>query len=294
MDLQQNQNQGDHEFNLNLLKTLEKIESVLGLSPQDMASLLSASEEQYKNIKLSRNTPTLTHLRSMSDALELNLSMLLSGQINFETLFEHYHGRTDRLPARYLETHHQLSRARGIQVIDHYLSKVFGTEYSRSIFGRLQLKPTLFTNPDTYVSSLVGLDLLEELKKDGVSEGAFSRIGRFSVEVNSENLGINLKEKQTAKEVYGSLYNEILPHYDQAYHYRITQLSDIRCTITATPKVETQEAFKAKAPGSRDLCCFKQGVIKSFLASSQNKYPALRESSCMYKGDSACTYHLSW
>lgn len=274
---------------------LAKLKSYLLLNEQDLSKLMDISMDDIHGIFSRSKAVTPRALFLLARELNVNEENLLLGEIDFSSLVQHRAGNLQALPERYLIPSEQLSRARGIQVIFEYLSKLHGKTYAKSIFERLQIHSATFENLDGYVSSRIGQDLLNQLINDGFDENHIRSIGTMTLLVNADNIGRILRTKKTPKDLYGTIHEEVIsPYYDRAFSYGLETLTDHMCLISATPKEEALSAFDGKPAGGRAVCLYKQGTYISFLANIRSRFARVQELGCVYHGDAKCLYSLTW
>ncbi|MBI2606614.1 MAG: hypothetical protein HYW49_11110 [Deltaproteobacteria bacterium] len=222
------------------------------------------------------------------------MGKLLNGSIDYRALRAHFFGDYTVLPERYSPEDQRLSRVRGVQVILQYLDVFHGVDYLNRVLRRLQLCGIMFDDLEKYVSPLVGIDILNNLEKDGFCSEQIKDIGKMTFTVSQSDLGKSLSAQKSPKALYEYLHEALPPYYDMLFQYKLERLAKYGCTVRVIPRAESQDRFCTHAIGDRALCLYKQGVYASFLANLNGQYAEVSESDCLYKGAAFCRYNISW
>lgn len=281
-------------FYRRLRLTLDKIHVATALPSRIFIEMLGMSAARYFSIRCGSASPNILELKSLANALDLDVGRIFSGDLDYEALAREFRGERGVLPARYLVPEQQMARARTIKNVYSFLELTRGADYAWSIFRRLQIVPEAFSQPDGFVSSFIIADVLNELAAEGMSDTDFKNLGSHSYVINLGDVNKRLKLTGSPKRLYEVMISCMPQHYDRMNTYALQSLSDEKCVVRVLPKDEFVEVFKSKLLGSKDVCLYKQGVTASFQAALGPRFASVHESSCVYHGDEHCDYHIYW
>ena len=257
--------------------------------------LLGMDEKGFRAVTLGQADLGVTALQRLSDGVQVNLGLILSGDIDYGALRRRYLGEPDPLPEKYRDPARQLSRANAVGTMYQHLALFQGEGAARQIFSRLQLMPEFFGDPTAFVSTELCIDLLTEVARESGGDQMARLMGTMSLSAAPPALARRLQPCRTVEEAYELLLTEIIDqHYDQLCHYRLEALGPgiFKQSVRIRPGAEA--AFGRKIIGHRGVCLFKQGVYLSFLRAYSISAFAVRETHCLYRGDDRCEYTIEW
>jgi len=235
------------------------------------------------------------NLWSLSQRHHLDLDLFLRGQFNFETFKAQIAGDSQILPEKYLQNGQQLSRGRSVLTILDAVALYFGDEFCSNLLNRLQISGRRTFDPDEFLSMHLLVDLLTEVSRLGISNTDFRWLGFRSALVNrGTELGKIIYQFNTGDQIYRSMHEECMHFFDKNCKYEIQRLSKNSNEIKITTREQTQEIFKSRTVGSREVCLVRQGVYASMTLPVLGYPASIHESHCMHVDGDYCLYHLSW
>lgn len=284
-----------NELDSRLLNTLRHVRKVIQVGEAEFSEMLNMDVDSYRRMNSGLLPVSLVHLLSLEKAIDLNIDVLMSGQIDYKSLQLRYCKNEVVIPERYADKTHQLAKVRAVKSMIQSVTQLRGEEYASRILGRLQLNGVQLNDPDQGVSPQIGIDLLRELERSGFRKEEISYLGAYTMEIARDTpAGRVLGCSKNASELYRMMFEEFAHTFDQVWSYQLMSLTSNECRIKISQNPRTLDVFRSTQLGNRNTCLYLQGVFSS-LATHVEKFPAkLTETSCMYHGDLACVYDITW
>ncbi|MBI3555361.1 MAG: hypothetical protein HY074_03735 [Deltaproteobacteria bacterium] len=282
-------------FNACLKRTVARIRECTDVDLRTFLNMLGMSALRYSEIIMQRQEFSIQELRSLADALDIDLDLIFRDKVDYVALARHFRGDRSVFPEHYSEQSHLFGRAKAAQVIYSHLASYHGESFGRAYFRRFQLHPEAFSNPTDFVSPMIASDLVKGLAKEGYREEHIRSIGTMTYATCPPPLRRKLAAMKDTKTLYLYLYEELVGiQYDRMSDYKIVRLSDRGCTSIVRTREEAQEAFKRKVIDNRESCLYRQGAMSSFSAHTGPSFSTVRETSCIHRGDEVCTLEFRW
>ena len=285
------------DFHCKISTTLSQLQEVLDLDDVSWCTLFGLGVPLWLAIRSGTTEIPAPQLILLCQKLEINLDLLLRGKLDYSLIALRWKGNRLALPDRYCIEEHKLSRARSTQTVLKHLNLVFGTAFSNRMLSRLQIHPHYFSmESDEKVSSRINIDLLSELKQNGVKDSEIIKMGTLTLSVlKSSPVGDLLAEAPTPKTLYEFFFTGFSKLRVEALtEPKILHLTNQSVMVEVGIHPEAKEAFNSHIVGNRQSCLFRQGFLKSLLGMIRIKFASCEELTCMYAGDQACVYHLTW
>ena len=278
-----------------LRRTVDKIRQTLVLNDSDFIEVVGMKLSTFQRIKRGQADYTLRHIETLCHALDLNISLVFSGDIDYVALSKAFAGDYRTVPERYANPKQQVARVRAVRSMIHFAGVSRSYEFAGRILSRLQLVPEQLLNPDDFISPLIGIDLLREFKTEGMADESFKHMGNMTLGViRDSRLGKDMAEKESPTALYRAIFEEFGDSFDRLWSYRLIKINAVGCTMEVRQQESTSDSFASPVIGNRQTCLFLQGVFSSFLGTQNNRYARLLETECMYQGGARCVYHLHW
>jgi hypothetical protein len=275
------------DFERRLSATLLRIRSSLGLSDSTFLEMLGAKKNQKKY--------SVKNLESLCRAIDLNIDLLFSGQIDYSVLIKNYRTAALSLPERYSPPEQQLSRARSVYALFQHVQIFHGEDYAKSLLSRLQVHPEFLQDPSALISPLLAADAVEILLSEGFHSNQIFDMGTMTLGITRLTpLGRILQQKSSARELYQSVHEELVDQFDHVFDYSLLKITQNSCTVVIQPKERTFDLFRTLVFGNKGMCHFKRGVYASLLGNIRKHFAHIHEKECMYEGADRCIYELTW
>lgn len=283
-------------FSQKVQQRLLAIKDALALDDVRFFDFLGITSSEYQRILSGRAPFSAEHLERFVQRVGINITHLFEDTLDLYVLAKNFQGDALALPERYAINEQKLARVRAVKSIHEFLESYFGRQYANNVLTRLQLSPAHLSDPFGFISPFAFLDLLREMRRDGLTDSHIRTAGLMNSNVNSNtDLGRALTAAGSAQAMYQSLHEIHFVHFDQLFHYKLTKLSKNNCVVEITSRRDSLDRFNLKKMGDRSTCLYKQGVYLSFLSHLPGYTGNIEESECMYStGGTRCRYHLSW
>lgn len=239
--------------------------------------------------------PSVELLWSLSQTYGIDLDLLMNGKLDIPLFRSQLSGAHQRLPERYSIPEQMLSRGRAVLTAIDSIQTYLSENVCQNILRRLQISPARQFNPDEFVSMNLIVDLLQEVRRLGLSDQDMRQLGlRSSIVHQDHELGHALRRMKNGEEIYRAIHEEYLHFFDKNWNYRIHRMSTNSVDVMITLREETKNAFRSHHVGSRQGCLFRQGIYASMTMQSLGKPARISESRCMHVEGDHCLYHLNW
>ncbi len=250
-----------------LIRTFEKIRTVLSLDDESFARLLGIELAQFEELKLSEILLEPQHIYSISTRLNLSADDIFSGDIDYEALKDVFKNNSFTLPKKYEIKNQKLSTVRGIRTIIQFIRNFYDDNLAKVIFSKFQVCPDDFlTCKHKYISSHLSNDILIELKNFGFSNTHFILMGQETFNTMKGNLKEHLSDQSTPAGVYSCLVEEVIPlYYDNLMDYKIEEIYLDRAIVSMCPSEMSFDIFQDSVPFGRELEYYLKGAFSSIL-----------------------------
>ena len=275
---------------------LDDVRLALGLSDSEWKEVASLTEKEWSAIQKKQASYSAHHMISFCRSLEINPDLLFGGGLDVGRVAAQRKSKVAIYPEIYLNPDTHFSRARSSQVVLRHLEMNFGAPLTKRILSRLQM-PSVFlnTDPNSAICSQLNIDLLSEIKKEGLVDQDIVHMGTLNLAaIRGSSAGQVLQKSQYPKELYSYFVEVYLNQFEALTEGKVLHCSDSSCTISLKIKDSVKEAFKSQVVGVRESCLFRQGFAKCLLGLIRKDFSYCEELTCMYRGDKSCTYRLSW
>jgi hypothetical protein len=282
-------------LNTRLRDTLFRIQDSIQIDRKSYQEILGISATRFAEIAFQSSDISIYELYSIANALDLDIDLIFSGDIDYKALARRYKGDLKAIPEKYQNPSEKLGRARASQVIYSHLMIYHGERFARAYFRRLQLYPDAFTDSVEFVHPLIAIDLMKNLTREGYEENQIRSIGTMTLAVTPKVHQKALSKTKTPKNLYSYILEEFAPkYYDRMYQYKLDQLSNSKCRVITQTTEFAESVFRGKNIDNRESCLFRQGVFSSFLGVFGKRFARIEEISCIHRGDSKCVIDISW
>lgn len=278
-----------------LLFAITKIQDLLELTNKEMAGLFDVSEKKYNRYIENPNNLPLGALKYFSETLELDHNNLISGIIDYQTLFERWgKGVTNTIPSKYQKS--AGSRVRTIGKMLLPIEKVMGDHFVEKILWHFQLNRELLDCRDQLVNVNLIVDLFHHLRENwNFTEYNFKDIGLNSHSNQFDhNLYLEIGNCSGPYKLYEKIFTELTPHYEKNFDYKILKLTKSKMVLECLQKRERTEALNRPIICSPDSCAYREGIIASMPRMIGLNDGSLKTLKSVHQGDHSTVYEVEF
>jgi hypothetical protein len=227
----------------------------------------------------------------LAEELSLDANDVARKHVDFRALAAHQEGNLGRLPERYESG---LSRIRTSAHLFDRIESLFGWRARTSILRRRQVTEAVIRDLDRQINLRFLTDVLEEIRALNVTDAGVFKLGEQSLVRNYHSVvGEQYRAAKDLREMYERGATEIFnKYYDRNTTYRLVKITPTRVVLDAIPNPEACEALKETRPGSRLVCLNKAGAFASLSGYRRLPFAAVRETSCIHRGDAVCRFEI--
>lgn len=268
-------------------RALDQIRKTFNLKHAELAKVMDLKSEDYADC-LFRGVPlSYRTLEKVCKEFGLNLDE-----------FHQLASLPDKpiLHPKYETKSFKRSRMRSLATIYKGLVWYRSKEYAKEVFRRFQLDEKHLNNTEAYIDLNVGLDILKFLRRDHFEDSQIKQLGTSSVQANRKSpLSQKLRQYKSPQEIYRAMHEELMDLFDRNWSYKLLSLEDQKCLVEIKTKESTQEVYKKKTVGTREMCLCRQGIYESILFHSHRRFAKIEELRCCYiDGGQTCLYLIKW
>ena len=221
---------------------------------------------------------------------QLDLDNVWKEQIDYQAIYEHYHGNPYYLPEKY--SNFANTRIRTINNALDYIALISG-QYSREkILRKAQISELALDNADSFINVSLLNEIFTAIRDYGFSNQNSIEIGKSSSKKFKDSpLGRSITSNQTPSSAYEFLLSNT--HLvEKNMDYRILKSSNNSITFKHITSKPTQEYFKIKNLGSDVFCYNIMGFVSGFLQYTKKRDAIVNKLTCVHSGDSSCRYEI--
>jgi len=279
----------------NTWAVVERIRRTLKLSDAEIADMLLITPDDLKNLKERGKDISANRIFSLAERLNLGFDTIMSGQIDYQALHQHFSGNKTYLPERYQKA--ALSRRRTTLFILNYIEKNYGWRERLSILHHFQLNEAIFANPDEPISFQFASDLCEFLYRYKLGEAGLAQIGVESfLSANTVQVKQELADCSSVGEIYERMCSTLIHKYfERNFIYRVVKMDHERCTVSATPNSQLIEMLGSKSiVGNPATAIVRRGIAAAYPAILGLPTASVHQSACVYQGDREIRYEIDF
>lgn len=274
-------------------QTLERIRTAIDASSEAWSDITNLTAQEYQKLRLAQDELPVTNLMKVARNLDLNVEMLLNGNIDYDALSEHFAGNAAYVPAKYSVG--AFSRRRTIINILDCLTASLGPEVRYRVLKRFQIKPKILSEPNGYVNIRLVADALDVAAQVLPEKCLAFMLGAHSAASFKESpIGLTLRKLHTVSSIYEYIVYELKSLYDENHQYTIASLTEDGCVVHSKPSEKLMDALKTRFPGSVSVCQYRVGVAASAPTYIGMPMASVRKTHCIHWNDPYCSFEIGF
>ncbi len=283
-------------FDQQLANRLERLRKAAGFDQQKLLAILRCTPDEHAQILAGTRNYSIASLQSACDAFLISLDALMENSIDLDTIAAQFQQDARSVPERYLDQQAYLTSARPIVSAVKWIDSLFGPSVSDTLLRRIQVRRCYFESPEKRIHPFLIGDFFSEMYHAGIHASQAFEIGKSSADLDAtSNVGRLLSKASSTKDLYSRLHDGILStNFDKIFEYQPIRITSSGLKMRASPRSTAYDLLNGTVFGNSTLCLYRQGVYVAFAAHYQPRLPSVTKTSCVYAGDSKCTFHLTW
>ncbi len=282
-------------INPDIWVTIDKIKHTLGWNDAELLDRLQLTKKQLVSEKQLNLSPRLDVITNLTESLGISIESLITGKIDFQTLFAHASGNIKKLPERYSSA--KFSKVRtSIHLLD-FIENNLGWNAKKSIYNHFQINESILKNAESTVNFLMPSDICQFIgEKFKAPPTLLHRIGAHSSTVNKNSiLGRVLSAYKSPKTLHENIFTEIVHRfYDKNQIYKILKLTNQYCLVELNFRDEVKDLLKLKKPGNQFACHSIAGSISSLTGYINLPNSKVTKIDCIHQGGCSCKYLIDF
>lgn len=282
------------KFLPNTWDVIERVGTTLGLDDTQLADMLQFTAKELEKHRREKKILSADKIFSLSDRLNVGFDRIVTGNIDYQALSQHYSGNQNFLPERYALA--AFSRRRTTAFILNFIESMFGWKERLIILRHFQLNEAMFSNLDLPISFLFSSDLCEYLQRYKLGDRALSQMGVQSfLSSNTHQVKEELRDCADAGEIYERMCDSLIAKYfEKNFIYKIEKMNETSCTVSAKPSALLTETLDVKTIGNSATAIVRTGIAAAYPTILGLPPSIVKQSKCIYSGDDKIQYEIDF
>jgi predicted hydrocarbon binding protein len=276
-----------------LWKTIDRVETTLGLNQGQIAEYLGLTIKDYHRSRMAKKKLSVSAAMELSQRLNISFEALITGDLDYRCLAKNYFSSVSALPEHYQSN--AWSRRRTVIGILDAIETLCGWQRRALVMRRFQVNESMFSDPNAPINLNLSLDIANHFYRLGNDTNTLTRFGAHSVLTNRHGVvAKELADTTDYEEFYEKLVQETLPHYvERNYAWAISSTEANVIVISGTPNEILGEEMRKKPELHKPGCHIRGGFLAA--APGLVGLPGLhvRKTACVCDGDPSCEFELS-
>lgn len=265
------------------------MQAISHLAADDWLDLLQLSWQDYYSFRAGQIPVSEKRLQNLAEFFGLEMTELISGQIDFRKVAAARAPRKDAIPEKYLAAAH--GRMRSTITSVEFLEKNFGWRLKQDMLGRFGMSDPSLMDAFSPVSIQLITEMCDYLHKRQFSSQDFFRMGAHSYEGNRHSLVAKFySEIPTYRDAFEAFATVLMPVFEQNCTYRFGMRDDTTGIVLSNSNPDVANEMGVKYLGSPHLCNVKAGIWASIVSYFNMSLPTVTHPLCEHRGDGVCKH----
>lgn len=281
----------DREIQRTLGETLRRLRKCARISQDQLAQVLNLHQTAVCRIEAGSQNLEPWHLQQLAEIFGVPVSSLLAGQVNYWQVATKY-GQKPPFPEKYRDQAH--TKVREMLPLLTYVRAARGGDYLFKVIDELEVDLVFLSSPDQPVSTILYLDILRSLIKEGLLANR-AVLKKIVAEARSEGVQGFLHPIYATQENVLNLMKSLVlnaHHYESNFTYKMESESKDCLEVSATPAAFLNKlGFKDELIGDY-ICEYRKEFYTQFPKYIGAKLLDVKETQCSFRGADSCVYEL--
>lgn len=260
-----------------------RIQEAISADDEDLSELLEISRRRFKTARSCNRDIPLPAAGNLCQKLNIDVEDFIDESFDYNALVEQYKGNTLFVPPKYLEGAY-------ITISDYKRIFNYIDSYYKKPISKLILRYLQTTEESLSSNRLINIKFATEcmgfMEKSGLP---FIDLFKMGVDLTFELLKKEDFEPFEQEKNLADFFYKTLNSYPSkfSWDHSFENLTNSGFTLNSKPK---EKISKEELHIDSGFCLYRKGVLTALPLGIQGKTCQMRKISCIYSGDSSCSY----